>query len=219
MAKSGGRDKRRKKQRRRPPGTRPGQRSPGDDAPEQGFQDEPNASVGRDETRELAATTNDKAAGETMLASKPGAVVSVAAGGGLAIYKPGQGYYTRMGTVVGFGVLSLAGLAWLHGKLELVAGGAGGIYIQNGVVFGLFVAFAAAFYWVAGRYRRTCDFMIATEGEMKKVSWPSKKEIIGSTKVVLGGLVIMALLLFLVDVGFRRLFEAVNVLRIGEAPK
>ncbi|MCK4850305.1 MAG: preprotein translocase subunit SecE [Phycisphaerae bacterium] len=53
--------------------------------------------------------------------------------------------------------------------------------------------------------------MIATEGEMKKVSWSSKKEIIGSTKVVIVTLLIMGLVLFLVDLFFMRLMKFLNV--------
>ncbi len=53
--------------------------------------------------------------------------------------------------------------------------------------------------------------MIATEGEMKKVSWSSKKEIIGSTKVVIVTLLLMGLVLFLVDLFNTIFMKAVGV--------
>ena len=55
--------------------------------------------------------------------------------------------------------------------------------------------------------------MIATEGEMKKVSWSTKREIIGSTKVVILFTFLMAGLLFLVDSAFQLLFSSIGVLQ------
>ncbi|MEK7731025.1 MAG: preprotein translocase subunit SecE, partial [Planctomycetota bacterium] len=57
------------------------------------------------------------------------------------------------------------------------------------------------------------DFMIATEGEMKKVSWSSKREIIGSTKVVILFTLLMSLFLFIVDIVFMELFGGMGVLK------
>ncbi len=59
---------------------------------------------------------------------------------------------------------------------------------------------------------RIADFMIATEAEMKKVNWPSKKEIIGSTWVVICGTVFIAVLLWLINLGFAWLFTKINLL-------
>jgi preprotein translocase SecE subunit len=44
------------------------------------------------------------------------------------------------------------------------------------------------------------DFLIATDSEMKKVNWTSRKELIGSTKVVIFFMVIIASVLFVIDV-------------------
>ncbi|MCP4709719.1 MAG: preprotein translocase subunit SecE [Planctomycetes bacterium] len=56
--------------------------------------------------------------------------------------------------------------------------------------------------------------MIATEGEMKKVSWSSRKEIMSSTLVVIITVAIMALLLMAVDLGFSYLFYEIGVLKV-----
>ena len=61
---------------------------------------------------------------------------------------------------------------------------------------------------------RCADFMIATEGEMKKVSWSSRKEIMSSTLVVIITVFIMSLLLMFVDLGFSWLFYKIGVLKI-----
>ncbi|MBU0718456.1 MAG: preprotein translocase subunit SecE [Planctomycetes bacterium] len=55
--------------------------------------------------------------------------------------------------------------------------------------------------------------MVATEGEMKKVSWSSKAEVIGSTKVVIMFTVLLAALLFVVDLVFQRFFTYIGVLK------
>ena len=67
---------------------------------------------------------------------------------------------------------------------------------------------------VAGMCAWGCsDFMIATEGEMKKVNWSTRREIIGSTKVVILFTVLLALLLFVVDLSFQALFSWIGVLK------
>ncbi|NLF33032.1 MAG: preprotein translocase subunit SecE [Planctomycetes bacterium] len=73
----------------------------------------------------------------------------------------------------------------------------------------------AVTYWVfAIVYRSTrADFLIATEGEMKKVAWSSRKEVIGSTKVVVFATFILAAMLYVVDIVFQRFFVTVGVLR------
>jgi preprotein translocase SecE subunit len=58
--------------------------------------------------------------------------------------------------------------------------------------------------------------MIATEGEMKKVNWSSRKEIVGSTKVVIMFTVLLTAVLFAVDIIFMSFFGWIGVLR--EAP-
>ena len=59
--------------------------------------------------------------------------------------------------------------------------------------------------------------MIATEGEMKKVSWSTRQEIIGSTKVVIFTTIFLAMLLFLVDLCFMKFFQFIGVLKIFDA--
>ena len=61
---------------------------------------------------------------------------------------------------------------------------------------------------------KCADFMISTEGEMKKVSWSTKKEIITSTKVVIFTLVLLAVMLGVIDYVFGMLFNKIGILRV-----
>ncbi len=48
--------------------------------------------------------------------------------------------------------------------------------------------------------------MVAAEGEMKKVSWSSRKEIAVSTFIVIMVVILMAVLLGVTDLGFKMFF-------------
>ena len=56
------------------------------------------------------------------------------------------------------------------------------------------------------------DFLIATDSEMKKVNWTTRAELIGSTKVVIFFMMIIAAVLFLIDVLFGYVFYWFGVL-------
>ena len=57
--------------------------------------------------------------------------------------------------------------------------------------------------------------LIATDSEMKKVNWTSKKELIGSTKVVIFFMLLIMLLLFAFDTIFGYFFQFIRVLKFG----
>ena len=123
------------------------------------------------------------------------------------IYKRGQGKYTRIGTFAGAVGVGLIGAALLPPKIQLVTGN---IYVMFGLPTVLLVGLAWLMFWVVNR-PGAADFMIATESEMKKVSWSSRREIAGSTKVVILTTVILAGLLFGVDLIFAFLFRSIGV--------
>ena len=147
----------------------------------------------------------------------------------LSIYKSGQGYWTRMLTAGGCGAIILCGVLWLWGRMETltVRGSSTGdpslwdrfmnvvagniIYCQSGMAVVMILVFGGLVYWLLNK-PNIADFMIATEVEMKKVNWPSKKEIIGSTWVVICGTLILAGFLFFINIGFAALFKKIGVL-------
>jgi len=133
--------------------------------------------------------------------------------GGISIYKSGQGYYTRMGTVIGVSLTSMLGILWawdylknlrISGVNELYVAAAGAIVI-GGII-------TAITYYLVFVKPRTVDFLIATEGEMKKVNWSTRREIIGSTTAVITISVILAVYCWVLEIGFVAFFRLIKVL-------
>lgn len=106
------------------------------------------------------------------------------------------------------GVIGLTGCAWLWNQLSVF----NNTYVQGIVVIVFMAALCAGTYWFYGINRTTVDFCIATEGEMKKVNWTTRREIVGSTWVVIVLSFSTALFLFLVDMIFKEIFTLLGVL-------
>lgn len=224
----------------------------------------------------------------------------------LAIYKPGQGYWTRTMTAVFAGVLVLAAAAWLYSQALLIplpdrawmasystsadfsgvqqvellgepglgeravlgsatiesieAGASGGtmtlvdyqligeatraqvqairaqgaaagqaveisggvrgvpvverIYVQGAFVVLTVLAGAIAIVYFVAIKKGSVDFLIATDGEMRKVNWSTRKDIINSTWVVIGASLLLGVYLFGFDTVFALFFRAIGVLDI-----
>ena len=129
-------------------------------------------------------------------------------------YKREQGKSIRWGTLACAGALIAWGAVFLYDQLQVYEGDeAWRLLITTGLPIAFGVALFALAWWIAFVSRTSSDFMIATEGEMKKVSWSSKREIIGSTKVVILFTLLMSVYLFVVDVGFQNLFRAMGILK------
>jgi len=62
------------------------------------------------------------------------------------------------------------------------------------------------------------DFLIATEAELNKVSWTTRKRLVQDTIVVLMTLVLMAVFLFVVDVAWGRIlsWRPIGVLQVSD---
>jgi preprotein translocase subunit SecE len=120
-----------------------------------------------------------------------------------AIYKPGQGRYTRLYS--GFGLAVIAGLGcWqLYRKLEA---NDLGLWIQTMVPTGLFLTAAVIAFWLVNK-PSVADFMIAAEGELKKVNWSSRHEIAVSTFIVILVSIVLSVLLGATDFSFQLLFN------------
>ena len=125
------------------------------------------------------------------------------------IYKRGQGKYTRIVTFVSAIVIGGWG-AWLLSEKFAGYPTTRQPLLRYGAPTLLLAALAVLTFWIVNR-PRSADFMIATESEMKKVSWSSRREIAGSTKVVILTTVILAALLFGVDMVFTFFFRFLGV--------
>lgn len=128
-----------------------------------------------------------------------------------SIYKRGQGKYTRIITFASGSLIGAVIGRFVWSQLRATELSA---YLVFGIPLAIFAVVMWLMFWIVNR-PRSADFMIATEGEMKKVSWSSKREIVGGTKVVIATTIILALLLWAVDLAFGFFFDWIGVLRIS----
>lgn len=219
---------------------------------------------------------------------------------GLSIYKPGQGYWTRVLTAVGLGIIVVAGAAWVWSQvsalpipnkswyvsvsnvtgspavgeeLSLFDSREGGTMIgratlleadlERGLISiekarmnagalvsatsrvqsatgdfravssrvtgvpvfevrylqaasaGLLILLGAVLiYWLTAVKPGPNEFFIAVDTEMHKVNWSSRREVIGSTWVVIAVCVSITVVLFVVDIGFSAFFRWIGVLDV-----
>ncbi len=116
------------------------------------------------------------------------------------IYKSGQGRYVRIGTAVGVALVAMVLAYYVWGLLAQ--------YVSDGITYKVYLEYAIpgvvflALMAGTGYFLlqpKVADFLIATESEMKKVSWSSKAELIGSTVVVIVTVFLLALFIYAVD--------------------
>ena len=130
----------------------------------------------------------------------------------IEIYKRNQGKYTRISTFVSGMVIGAIGAGLLGQKIAAAMPyGKVTAYVKYGVPAAMIIALAALMFWLVNR-ASSADFLIATEGEMKKVSWSSRKEVVGSTKVVIITAAIVSLVLLAVDLMFVWVFGKLGVM-------
>jgi preprotein translocase SecE subunit len=136
-----------------------------------------------------------------------------AAGGFFDVYKPSQGRRVRIGSAIVAGVLIFWAAAFLYEKLTAYSLP---MWLLYGLPALLLAGGGLGAYHALARSVAMADFLIATEGEMKKVHWTTRKEVIGSTKVVIFVLVFMSVTMFVVDFVLMLFFTEIGVLRIGQ---
>jgi len=84
--------------------------------------------------------------------------------------------------------------------------------------FTLPILLAAFSLWFAYRlvnYPPFADFLIATEAELNKVSWTTRKRLIQDTTVVLVTVLLLTVFLFVVDLVWVKVFNFIQVLQTG----
>ena len=129
-----------------------------------------------------------------------------------AIYKSGQGYWTRMMSAAAFGLLVAQGTFWIWSKFG--SGGTDTAKYAAGAVALLFLAGTGSLvFWLLGRKHSTVEFLIATEGEMKKVNWSTRREVIGSTWAVVVTAVVIAVFCWGLEIVFVAFFQWIKVLK------
>jgi preprotein translocase subunit SecE len=127
----------------------------------------------------------------------------------LELYKSGQGRYVRVGTYIGTVLVNLVLCWYLWSKLNNYLPSAKEdepvtfvqaikTYLEYGIPFLLFAGMVIV-EWIYLNKPVAVDFLIATESEMKKVSWSSRAELFGSTLVVIVTVFVLAVMIFTVD--------------------
>jgi preprotein translocase subunit SecE len=119
------------------------------------------------------------------------------------IYKPGQGKYTRLGSGFSAGAIVAWGCYRLY---DVLSGTDWSLYITTMVPVVIAVALCTGIYWLMNK-PAVADFMIASEGELKKVNWSSRKEVAVSTLIVIVVVFAMGILLGVTDLIFSTIFR------------
>ena len=86
------------------------------------------------------------------------------------------------------------------------------LYLQAAIAGVIIVIGAAVTFFFVGARRKSVEFLIATDNEMKKVNWSTRKDIQGSTVVVIVAAFLITAGLFAVDMGFSWFFRTIGVL-------
>lgn len=86
------------------------------------------------------------------------------------------------------------------------------IYLQAGGVVVVMIVGAGLIYWIVAVRPKSAEFLIATDGEMRKVNWSTWRDIRGSTMVVIFASFLIAAGLFCVDFVFSQFFRLIGVL-------
>lgn len=113
----------------------------------------------------------------------------------MSVYKRGQGKYTRMVSALGGAVIVAIGCLQLYRTLDAADIS---LWVETMVPVGLFIALSVLMMWMVNN-PSIADFMISAEGEMKKVNWSTRQEVVASTVVVISVVIILAVLLGVSD--------------------
>ena len=123
----------------------------------------------------------------------------------IEIYKKSQGKNTRLVSSLVMAVICCLGCYRLY---ELLFASDLNKWVQTMVPVSLFLLLCMLIFWLVNK-PSLADFMILAEGEMKKVSWSSRKEIVVSTIVVISVVIILSVLLGFIDLFLTWFFGAV----------
>ncbi len=132
----------------------------------------------------------------------------------VGIYKQGQGYWVRLMSAIGYGLIVMMGVVWLWDQIGgIKIGDIEPVFTQGAMAILLVAFFGLIGYHLIGRKPKLVDFMISTEGEMRKVNWSTRREIFGSTILVILLTLFIALFCQVADFGFSAFFQWVDVLQ------
>ena len=129
----------------------------------------------------------------------------------LTIYKRGQGTWTRGGAALGLLGMGTASAVqtgiWMNAYRQMTEIAVFGMKIPMYYGIGLYVPVAiflvfAVLTVYACNAARPADLLIETEIEMRKVTWPTAREVMGATVVVIIVVLILGMYMWLLDLMF-----------------
>ncbi len=123
------------------------------------------------------------------------------------VYKPSQGRIVRQVSFLAIAVLACLAAFEFHRMRIFDQAFSGSRYVFL-MIFGVL---ALWFSYRIVNYSKFADFLIAVEAEMNKVSWPTKQELWSASMVVIFVIFAMAGALFLFDVIWTWLFQAIGI--------
>lgn len=149
----------------------------------------------------------------------------------LKYYKREQGPIVRAVTIIAVAVLTLFGCYCLYNYIPLIDVTIGPPHpptfwgrplatipffdfeITTGMIFSsvLFVVIMFFIYlWILNK-PKTADFLIDTEIELKKVSWPPRQQHIGSSVAVIISVIILGIFLLIVDSVLKQIMRLIRL--------
>ena len=163
---------------------------------------------------EEGASVSTGSGGSSRGQAGPGPSAIPGSGGSFRQYKPEQGKSIRTGTFASAGALNVWAAWYVYTRLDVYEGDeAWRLLVTHGIPIVVGAILFAITWWLVYSKRSSGDFMIATEGEMKKVSWSTRREVIGATKVVIMFTILLVAVLFVIDLSFQTFFSWINVLK------
>jgi len=141
----------------------------------------------------------------------------------LTYLKPGLGRSVRTTAYVGIGALTLYGAYALYMVPSLsspwwqVVAGPLSVFGKEASLRPILFPACAAFFtamsvvYLVLNQEKSSEFLVETEGEIKKVSWPARKEYVGSAMIVVVVVAIVSGFLHFVDLGLSELMRKLGV--------
>ena len=123
----------------------------------------------------------------------------------MQVYKKEAGMWARVPVAVIGGIITVyaarGAMKWGTGNAQ---------YIWAGIVFALC---ACGTLFLAFFHRKMGDVLIDTENEMRKVVWPTREEVRGSTVVVITTVAILGATIYAMDIGLAGFFRLIHLYR------
>jgi len=125
------------------------------------------------------------------------------------IHKRNQGRLVRQATF--FGIVALVAVGCFTLANTILADRIAPMRVGVPLAIG---ALGAWFAWRVVNYPKFADFLIAVEGEMDKMSWPEWAYLWRALGVVLTMLILFTAYMFVCDIFWNWLFEAIHFLEV-----